>query len=379
MAEKQNPDYVIPMNQRKSPSETYRYLEDRSLQNPANPYHATLAGLGTGAMLAATPLQFIVAPASSIVGGLIGSVGGYYLGNKASDYLYDNPDKTLYTFAGSPITPRTLTSMGGSMAGSYAIGHLASGIWNNAFPYGYNTTPRTVYGPQGPIVLEPGKTVTVKTPSQTGSVYKTQFGVKHGAKVPSGHSNHKVRSGNGGPYKGKSTSWGSKPHLETSSNIQYTTSTYSNPMVPYMPTQGVIIPLYSPNQPTVVQPPVVTPTPDNRYIEKSEYNSPWEEWYSIQPPGTSYYPGPKDGNHNPGWYIIDRSGGNYKHVKYRVADEPSEGSVLAPVIPDSTRTMLIPTSYPYSSQYYYLEKVPGRVDPNAERSTTEFIDVSKIQ
>ena len=112
-----------PLQQKSTPAQDYRFLENIVKNDPNGPYAATNWLLGQQVMLPLGAIGAVTAPVvatvGGIAGGVLGDVGGHYLSN----YLYDNPDKPIKLFnTNLEFTPRTATSLGGSFIGGIAGG-----------------------------------------------------------------------------------------------------------------------------------------------------------------------------------------------------------------------------------------------------------------
>ena len=123
------PDYEIevdnngkPLQYKSTPAQDYRLLENIVENDPNGPYAATKWLLGQQVALPLGALGVVTAPAAITVGGIAGGVGGDILGNYASDWLFNNPDKEYKLNQDITITPRTATRLVGSLVGGIAGG-----------------------------------------------------------------------------------------------------------------------------------------------------------------------------------------------------------------------------------------------------------------
>lgn len=286
-------------------------------------------------------------------------------------------DKAVYNATGKSFT-QALTDNGvwhinAPMlnAGSWAGSGLASKVAGN-FPVVASGFDRMTITPEGPVMVKPGETVIINnikgvpggnTVSATGYSYQRSFGKPHRGSF----GNHRADSGGGG-RGGKTTEYGYEPYSEIGVRtgkgqdfFEYTNEfpIYDNPAV-YLPAgfqmqNGT----YYGNLPEIT---VIGDVP--RYEEYSNAKSPWELWYAAQPEGTiqTY-----TGADRPGVYLINRSG-NVQTERRRVGN--SQGWVA----PDSTTYRYVTVS-PRDE----VNRLDGRMDPNATISKVEKIDISRAK
>ena len=295
-------------------------------------------------------------------------------GAGAGGYAFD---KTVYDATGKSftqaLTDNGVWSINAPMlnAGSWAGSGLASKVAGN-FPAVFSGADRMTITPEGAVMVKPGETVIVNnvkgipggnTVSATGYSYQRSFGSKHGGSF----GNHRVSSGGGG-RGGKTTTYGYEPYSETGVRtgqgqdfFEYTNEfpIYDNPAI-YLPAG-----FQMKNGPYYGSFPEVTVIGDvPRYEEYSGAKSPWELWYAVQPEGTiqTY-----TGADRPGVYLINRSG-NMQTERRRVGN--SQGWVA----PDSTTYQYVTVS-PRDE----VNRLDGRMDPNATISKVEKIDISRAK
>ena len=95
----------------------YNYLRQKVENDNKGPYAATKWLLGQQVALPLGALGVVTAPAAVTVGGIAGGVGGDILGNYASDWLFNNPDKEYKLNQDITITPREASRLSGSIIG----------------------------------------------------------------------------------------------------------------------------------------------------------------------------------------------------------------------------------------------------------------------
>ena len=294
-------------------------------------------------------------------------------GALAGGYAFD---KAVYDATGTSFTQAAMNNgMWDSNAillnpGSWAGSGFASKLIGNTSNFVANQ-PRMTITPKGAVTIQPGETVYVDNVqgipggnrvSANGSTYKAGFGSKHGGS----YGNHRVSSGGRG-RNGKST-YGYNPYSEvkgTSSNISdvgaYTNAAplVNNPAI-YLPAGFAM--QNGPYRGSFPEVTILGNVP--RYEEYSGAKSPWELWYGLQPEGTVQQ---YTGSDRPGSYLIDRSG-NVQTERRRVGN--SQGWVA----PDSTTYQYV--TVPPRNE---VNRLVGRMDPNATISTVEQIDISRAK
>lgn len=97
-----------------TPEERYRQYDKAAMSNPANPYNAAKTWILSNAGLAgASTLSVPMFAVSSL-----GDMAGQYIGNRISDYVFNNPDKSIKINNDITITPRQFMQHGaGTLAG----------------------------------------------------------------------------------------------------------------------------------------------------------------------------------------------------------------------------------------------------------------------
>ena len=287
-------------------------------------------------------------------------------------------DKAVYDATGKSFT-QALTDNGvwhvnAPMlnAGAWFGSGLASKVAGN-YPAIASSANRMAITPEGAVMVKPGETITINNVkgipggnkvSATGYSYQRGFGSNHRGSF----GNHRVASDGGVRNQGKTTGYGYEPYSETGVRtgkgqdfFEYTNEPpiYNNPAV-YLPAG-----FQMQNGPYSGSLPEVTVIGDvPRYEEYSGAQSPWELWYGIQPEGTKQL---YLGSDRPGIYLIDRSG-NVQTERRRVGN--SQGWVA----PDSTTYRYVTVS-PRDE----VNKLVGRMDPNAAISKVEKIDISRAK
>lgn len=91
----------------KTPEELYRVHDRQAMSNPANPYNAALGEIGLFSSIAGASFNPWMAAL-----GYVGDTFGQQIGNKASNYLFDNPDKEFKLNSDISLTPRQIMKHG---------------------------------------------------------------------------------------------------------------------------------------------------------------------------------------------------------------------------------------------------------------------------
>lgn len=277
------------------------------------------------------------------VPGIATAVAGAYAGDKLFDSAFEGVTGTSWN---QRLADAGMNGMGrlvfnpGAALGSYGLSKLVNGVVVNGRSWLENTNPRTIITSQGPMVLNPGETVTLngrpagfQNASQGNFGYQSRFTTKSGGgrgsaagqsgrvqtsqgngnqRIPGGVQNRTMRdrvSGNNGNF------------------VEQYTFTPS----PYTPVEGIWFPwMGSTVQPTVLVPPAMPPTvEDFRLEELRPYDDPFIKWYAKQPEGTTqWYFG--DPIHRSGLYQIIRTNPDPQSTTRLVGDNQGY------VVPDST-------------------------------------------
>lgn len=325
------------------------------------------------------------------------TIGGAAAGYEATDALTEAAtgktltqhmlDQGLWGYNTAILHP-------GANIGGWIGGKAGQLISNNAAPWITNQTNHVVPGEMRPlqstdVVVQPGETVRINNVSNTQTGYSTNMGRHHGSRgVASGNSNHKVTSGGG--KSGKITSYGNTPYSTTHTMKNVVPESYRVAWEPYnfeapydvtFPWFSYEAPYIEPTQPPV-QPPVYPipepePEPEERAVQIEPISTEWQKWFERQRkinPGTDqYYEGTPGDPRSGKWYRIELgTGGSGQFVKRSVGKQTS-GSKW-PIATDSTSVYYQPGVVKKS-----VSIVPGRVDPAATISDTEFIDISNVR
>lgn len=122
-----------------TPAQKFRQDDKAAMQNPANPYNAALGWIGANAGLAGSALGLASAPLVTTAG-TAGDILGQYIGNKASSYIYNNPDTPVQLNTDIKVTPRELTQHGlGFIAGTVGAKGMQKGLTEQVFTNGTET------------------------------------------------------------------------------------------------------------------------------------------------------------------------------------------------------------------------------------------------
>lgn len=128
-----------------TPNKRFHKLLDKSLQDPANPYDATKAIAGYTFGVPLTAIGLTTAPAATVLGTALGTVGdlaGNYLVGK---YVQD-PDKPLNIGTVDSPTPRQIGSFAGGLIGGTIGAYKGLNQFNKRIP-SKNTTTQTTLKP----------------------------------------------------------------------------------------------------------------------------------------------------------------------------------------------------------------------------------------
>lgn len=291
----------------------------------------------------------------TVASGIVGSVAGATALEKSVEKATGKPYSEHMRDAGMNSFNTMITHPGAFLGGTIGSG-MYSGVKNNM--YSGTQGVRQVYGPQGPVVVEPGQTYTFKTSTPTGYSYTGNYtGVKSG--TGRGQGNGWTVS-SGGRTQGKSTSYGRSTNVETKAGKQISEDIYSNPILPFVPvsTMWTPIPTVLPEDTVSQYKLFIVTSPESGYryqeIRPDEEFERWKKWYGGQKENEgTVQTYPETGKP----YYIDYSGENFSKGTYRVGDENGY------VVPDSTRTFK--TNSPIN---YNLKQVQGAVPSEAKRS-----------
>lgn len=329
---------------------------------------AALYGVGKalpalyGSLSAATP--------GELAAGLIGSAAGGYAGGKLFDWATNaTSGKNWGQFVDETGAPSWMAyTQPGSMIGGVVGGNVATGIYNNAYPWFANQTAmNTLNG-----TVAPGQSVTLNLKP---APYAQGGG-------PTGQFNYRASytTGNGstaGQPAYSRVRLGTRPSINTGEQYRVVGSniplkagqgaessvTYSNPYLPFNDTWGIPMPwLYPTPIEYPVVPPVIPPVvePDYRYEFIVDPHEAFGRWWQQQDSGTvQYYEG--DPYHRSGLYKIGFDP-NYS-TKYIRGVANNNGYV----VPDS-QTIITPAPTG-------INELEGGVDPAAVTSPINiFVD-----
>ena len=329
---------------------------------------AALYGVGKalpalyGSLSAATP--------GELAAGLIGSAAGGYAGGKLFDWATNaTSGKNWGQFVDETGAPSWMAyTQPGSMVGGVVGGNVATGIYNNAYPWFANQTAMNT--PNGTVA--PGQSVTLNLKP---APYAQGGG-------PAGQFNYRASytTGNGstaGQPAYSRVRLGTRPSINTGEQYRVVGSnvplkagqgaessvTYSNPYLPFNDTWGIPMPwLYPTPIEYPVVPPVIPPVvePDYRYEFIVDPHEAFGRWWQQQDSGTvQYYEG--DPYHKSGLYKIGFDP-NYS-TKYIRGVANNNGYV----VPDS-QTIITPAPTG-------INELEGGVNPAAVTSPVNiFVD-----
>lgn len=329
-----------------------------------------MTGVGVGNLVKSVATQGVKAlPA------LAATVGGAAVGQQAFDTAVEGATGASWdehlTRAGMDPYGRALFAPG-AWAGSYGAGKVTNAVVNNARPWMENSLPRLTMTPQGPVMLQPGQSLTLsgrpvgfQNAGQGNFGYQARFTTKSGGGRGSaaGQSGRvQTSQGNGNQRIPGGVQNRVMSDIVPGRNGGTQTFSFEPTLFPTTPPWSGWLPWmgeqYVPPVP-VVAPPVEAPVEDFRLEEIRPYEDPFLKWYAKQPEGTTQtYSG--DPIHKAGQYVIRRTKADPRSTVRLVGD--NQGFV----VPDSTTIQYNTSAQPQ------VNILPGGVPAEATRSTEKI-------
>lgn len=158
---------------RNNPEAMYRMHDRQAMSNPANPYNATKGWIMFNAGIAGSAFN----PYLSVLG-ITGDLAGQAIGDKSSDYLFDNPDKEFKLNSDISLTPRQAMKygtgfvLGGITASGPSLYKSSVNTYNNAKNLYYGIQMRDI----GKISSNPITHNVLNSPITTGVLTRTNLG-----------------------------------------------------------------------------------------------------------------------------------------------------------------------------------------------------------
>jgi hypothetical protein len=331
----------------------------------------TGAGLGN---LARGLLENGVRYIPALTGAIAGAAGGQWLTDKAVEAATGYPMDWHLEKAGMDPYGRALFKPG-AWAGSIVGSAMGDGMVNNGMNWFYNSAPRMAMTPRGPVMVEPGETVTVEGSRPTGmqegvqgntgykGTYTTKTGGGRGS--ASGQSN-RVGAGQGNGHQ--QVPYGVQTRTMASQNSTRSGSqsySFENGWRPYSPTTFGWMPYEGEEVPYRY----VRLTPETYEEEEPiNYDQDFVTWYGQQPNNTVQYFKGSEG-HPAMWVQIDRSGNPpTSRTVTREATRRDVGDQQGYIIPDSSSVKEGKAEGPS------LQRVSGGVPAKAKRSKKKIFD-----